>query len=1039
VTERVRLEASGLFVLRTPALPFDDLLRWAGTGWRDGDAKDVLERETQRLGELVQRPEVREALFLESPLLVASVEALSRGGRVEPKAARALVGYLMRMTTRPVPNGLMAGYTVGTRLGASTRLDLPPRSGYRRRTSFSVQAVTSYALAAVGEATPRHRLNSTARLSGNAVVFHALEGPYVAYQSMPSRTPASTCVAELMALACEGASVEELVAGLRAGGVAEQDARSVVDDAVATGLLVPDTLMPLTTRDPLGDVCRALRAAGATAAADRLTDSAAQLAVLDADGVGLSLERYRAVIETAGCHDVDPNACPLRVELAKPQPDAGLGKTVLDEIEQGIAVLLAVTPRTPSPLIDRFMEAFVTRYEAGAEVPFLDLFDPHTGLDLDETGPRDPLLAGLPADASPKPGRQWTARDAVLLRLVQHAVASRSEEIELPAEELARETSPWSMPPSLEAVVRIAATSVEVVDTGDFRILLSRVCGPPGYRYLGRLTTGDRELERLLHAHVTSEEAQHPEAVFAEIVHLPATLFGDILTRAPMRRHEITYGAGASAAGAVQLPASDLMVTVRSGRVRLRSRSLGREVLPRVGISFRPELARLPAYRMLAALDSQDGFDKLAWDWGAIGDAPFLPRVVSGRTVLSRRTWNVTPSDVGSVPWRRAAHDSTAACALLGLLRDKLGVPRHVSLVEDENDLGLDLDLALTAGVIARDMARNGVARLAELFPPPDQLCVRGPEGAYLHDLVIPFTRPSGASTAVPALQLPGPRASQPGAEWLYLKIYCSPFFSDRILTDVLRPFLHDPRTSEGVDTWFFIRYADPEHHLRLRLHGAPAFLARLLPDLHAALVPSVAGGTVFRTQLDTYVAEVDRYGGEATLPVAERVFGLDSAMVVDVLAATTGREEQRWRVAVVTFDAMLSALGLSATDKVTWAKQRVRELARQIELGDADLDRLLQRCREQQPEATRALVGGGVDDDLWPGRMGRRAAMQADLEQIARLADEGRTTRPIGEVAGALTHMHANRMFHFDVKKQELMVCRMLEGHHRSQLARGR
>ncbi|MFI8933264.1 lantibiotic dehydratase C-terminal domain-containing protein [Streptomyces sp. NPDC053474] len=31
------------------------------------------------------------------------------------------------------------------------------------------------------------------------------------------------------------------------------------------------------------------------------------------------------------------------------------------------------------------------------------------------------------------------------------------------------------------------------------------------------------------------------------------------------------------------------------------------------------------------------------------------------------------------------------------------------------------------------------------------------------------------------------------------------------------------PAGPSGVDRWFFIRHADPDPHLRLRLHGAPA------------------------------------------------------------------------------------------------------------------------------------------------------------------------------------------------------------------------
>ena len=75
------------FVLRTPLLPFEDVLAWS----RDLEAVDVgpatervsaLDRDRQRLRRrmerVLERPEVLEALFLASPSLEAGLEAWRR-------------------------------------------------------------------------------------------------------------------------------------------------------------------------------------------------------------------------------------------------------------------------------------------------------------------------------------------------------------------------------------------------------------------------------------------------------------------------------------------------------------------------------------------------------------------------------------------------------------------------------------------------------------------------------------------------------------------------------------------------------------------------------------------------------------------------------------------------------------------------------------------------------------------------------------------------------------------------------------------------
>ena len=62
---------------------------------------------------------------------------------------------------------------------------------------------------------------------------------------------------------------------------------------------------------------------------------------------------------------------------------------------------------------------------------------------------------------------------------------------------------------------------------------------------------------------------------------------------------------------------------------------------------------------------------------------------------------------------------------------------------------------------------------------------------------------------------------------------------------------------------WFFIRYHDPDPHLRVRFSGEPARLINgLLPALERALAPLTATGAVRKWMLDTYVRETERYGG---------------------------------------------------------------------------------------------------------------------------------------------------------------------------------
>src|SRR5690606_281551 len=188
-----------------------------------------------------------------------------------------------------------------------------------------------------------------------------------------------------------------------------------------------------------------------------------------------------------------------------------------------------------------------------------------------------------------------------------------------------------------------------------------------------------------------------------------------------------------------RLPLGDLLVSVRGGRVVLRSRRLGREVVPRQSNACGAR-AGSALHRLLAALQDQGG-GAFSWSWGALDGAPFLPRVCRGDLVLARARWNLSGEELAEVAAaaRRAARGGGGAAAIervaeaMSALRRARGLPRFVALVDGDRELPVDLDNPLSADAAAGLLAGGGGATLAEVLPGPDDLCARGPDGAYQH------------------------------------------------------------------------------------------------------------------------------------------------------------------------------------------------------------------------------------------------------------------------------------------------------------------
>jgi len=56
------------------------------------------------------------------------------------------------------------------------------------------------------------------------------------------------------------------------------------------------------------------------------------------------------------------------------------------------------------------------------------------------------------------------------------------------------------------------------------------------------------------------------------------------------------------------------------------------------------------------------------------------------------------------------------------------------------------------------------------------------------------------------------------GDEWIYFKLYSGAQTADRILESSIKPSM-DNLLKGKIDQWFFVRYADPDLHLRVRVH----------------------------------------------------------------------------------------------------------------------------------------------------------------------------------------------------------------------------
>jgi class I lanthipeptide synthase len=1056
--------ASGFFVLRAPLLPFDELAAW-GEGLRSRSefqdaarADDALAADRaelrRRLARTIARSDVREAIFIASASLYESLDLWNqdpesdRGQRVE----RALVRYFARMTGRPTPFGLFAGCSLG-RIGGRTHAVLGASSDSTRQTRFDMDYLVGLTDQVARDPALRDGCIFTPNSSLYEVPGHVryvesrVDGTSRSYHLVSA--DANAALLGTIARAAGGATADTLVRALVSDEISAAEAGAYIQDLIDSQILVPDIGVPLTGNDATEAVVVQLGKRPATSeVANVLQEARNVLETLDARGLGNSADSYRVAARLLEQLPAKPDMARLfQVDLFRKSPDLALGPAVVDELAAGIRVLHRLAP-PPSAQLKDFREAFTERYEA-QEVPLVEALDDEFGVGFGSAD-TSPLLNGMAFPPGSWEGAPWTPRDRVLLQKLSNALMMRQREIVLSAQDidqLAGQEQP-PLPGSFAAIATLAASSTRALDDGDFQIRMHSVEGPPGTRLLGRFCYGDPGLRERIEAHAASEASLDPDTVLAEVVHLPQARLGNVLLRPVLREYEIPYLGLSGAPHARQIPITDLMVSVVGDQVVLRSRTLGRRVRPRLTTAHNFMWNSLPTYRFLCALQSQGTTMGLAWDWGALGGAPFLPRVVAGRLVLAAAKWRFEADDLKHL----VKLTGTPLFRAVQAVREQRGLPRWIAFMEGENAFPVDLDNVLSVESLISLVKDRTSVTLEEMWPAPENLCVSAAAGRFVHELIVPFLRDGqpGESSARPVSLSAAParpvrRTFPPGSEWLYVKLRTGTATADDILRDVVGPVAAEAMSTAAADQWFFVRYKEAGPHLRVRFHGDSDALQRVVwPRFHSAIEPFLADGRVCRVTLDSYEREIERYGGPHGILLAEQVFHADSEAVVDILDRLEPGDrglDARWRLALCGMHGLLGDAGFDLDARLAVVTESRNALAREFRSDKTLEHQLGDRFRHERSGLMDLLANrSSIDDDLQAGLdlfACRSARLRPVFDDLRALAARGLLSESVPSIVTSFVHMHVNRLLRSLQREQEFVLYDFLLRTYRSTAAR--
>lgn len=1028
------LNACDFFLSRMPLLSYEEVLQLHRNTRNDQPSF------VSALRKIYSQPLLQEAVFLASPTLYAEMLKWLPSADTSLKLPLALYRYLLRMSTRCTPYGLFAGCSTGYIRTGPTCLPAPVIAQRQAVARLDM----GYLSGLMSELAQRPEIGPQLLYFSNSSLYHSGDAfRYFEYQLRDKKRhyflsafPQNEYMEAILAAAGRGASTSRLTGVLTNLDIPADEARGFIETLIRNQILVAGLSPEIAGTDNLEGLIRELLALHP--APDCLPALQQVRQILQQPAIGINSYQEVKNILASNFPGIDAKE-PVQVDLFFPSPEVRLAASVTSTLLQRLERLLVFGASGEGGDLQHFKEQFLQKYDQ-REIPLMMALDSESGIGYGVVSGEDasytPLIDDLVMPAGKKNDTiHWNAQTKFVLKRFLAAGATGAMAISLTdadLDELAADTDKQEIPPFFCVMGSLAAASAAAMDNGDFKFLLKACHGPNALALLGRFAAGNRELESLLRDFTRREQLLEKDKILAEVIHLPEGRSGNVLLRPSLYDYEIPFLGKSSLPENYQLPVSDLLVSVRNNRVVLRSQRWGKEVMPRL-TSAHNYSRGLSAYKFLCDLQQQNALS-VQWNWGILQEEPFLPRVVYHEVILAPARWYLTRAAFESL---MEAHSADEA---LLLLKAQCRLPEHVLLSEGDNDLLIDFSSAFGRMLLTDKLKKGNVVLYECLFNEATRLSTNG-QGAFCNEIIIPLRNAAWQPSAeLPATQAPAgvPRSFAPGSEWMYIKIYCGPKWMDKLLLKVLLPLTVRLQSSGVTDRWFFVRYQDPDHHIRIRFHLPQhrEHSAAVMQEVEALLLPYLNSDIVQKIQLDTYVRELERYG-PALMEHSEAFFFHDSEAAVRLLLTISGAESQeRWLLALKGADELLNGFGYTPLMKMKLLQHLQQQYFAEHH-GDASLLRQLNNKYRAHSRQITDVLSDNVNDYTLPD-----GAREILAERAARWKDiilELRVIQPaaVTELVPHYLHMFLNRMFTANARLHELVIYHYLMKYYISLVAR--
>ena len=1002
-----------------------------------------------------KNPRIQESIFLASPELYYRLkEWIQEGQKKEKKSDKlklTLYKYLTRLHTRSTPFGLFAGCVKGS-WGTSTNIKLHES---KRLTRLDMQLLTSFI--DYIERVPEIRKQLYFEVNSSFYKWSNKKARFVQYtlnnhfrKYHLTDIELDTFLEKIITKAkAHPSTIVELAKEIVNEDISNKDAEKYILEIIESQILVSNLQPKLTEEEVLINLIKTLKAlVDKTSFIEEIIEKLEGineiLKTIDKNSIN-PISSYESIIKIVNSFGINYDKKKVfHVDFFKTTEDEfTLSSNIKKELTNYLLFLNKIYyPSYKNQDLKKFGTKFLEKFGT-KEIPLALALDPEIGVNYPiENKSKDINELLIDVDfLNTKINKKNNLSNIQLVLLNKFIEAYKKQELEIDISDI---ELPFKDFKNLDDTFSCVFNVVGKNKNGEDIIRVSS-SSANATKLLGRFSFGNEDIKKIVKSLALKEDNINSNTIIADLLHSPQPKAANVISHCAIRKYEIPYLTSSGLEKKFQIPIEDILVSVNlSKEIILRSRRYNKIIIPRLTNAHNHNQNNsLPIYRFLADLQYQNKIRGLRFSSGNIGFLlKYTPRVMWKNIIVQRATWKFKKNNLKKV-FENYLTDQKS----FESWKADNNLPNYILLVEGDNELFFNLNDDFSVRCFFQTTKSKNEVTIKEFLYDSFQsnAIINSKNDFYMNEFIVNFIKKTKNNQFLTESQVEKSnltsvkRKYSIGSEWVFLKIYCGHNIGESILENIYNLIIKPYVKNKHISNWFFIKYNDPDFHIRLRIKTSrKEHISEILNKINLYTDKLLKNGAITNIIADTYDREIERYGGN-TIELSEKLFDLDSFYCLKIISKARDLQEERlrWLYAISLIDMFLTEFKLNLNDKFLFSERLKNSYGAEFGFNKRMKKKLDKKYRLYEKEIFDILNNSFSFEEIHILINEYKLDFVEITSQIISLNEKNKLEVDFYNLITSYIHMSINRLFISDQRQHEMVLYYFLFLYYRAEVGK--